>query len=87
MLHKVHPSNRTVCNHSYEGVSQRPHGAQDGKVVDTDMAQKMEFWGIFGSSCGKAFSKKQYINEQPMNRDWEPHLVDYPKGVWEIIRK
>ena len=87
MLHKVHPSNRTVCNHSYEGVSQRPHGAQDGKVVDTDMAQKMEFWGIFGSSCGKAFSKKQYINEQPMNREWEPHLVDYPKGVWEIIRK
>ena len=82
-----HPSNLTVCNHSYESDPiYRPHAAQDGKVVDTALARQMSFWGIFGSSCGKAFSVKKYIQSNPTNQDWEPYLANYPKSHWEVIR-
>ena len=82
-----HPSNLTVCNHSYESEPyNRPHGAQDGKVVDTNLARQMSFWGIFGSSCGKAFSVKDYVQHHPVNQEWEPYLANYPKGAWQLIK-
>jgi hypothetical protein len=84
---KVNPSNRSLCNHHYESeIANRPHAAQDGKVVDSVLARKMQFWGIFGSSCGKAFSVKNYIDKNPMNREWKPYLANYAKGKWVLIQ-
>lgn len=80
------PSNLTVCNHYYEESNfSYPHAAQDGKVVDSSLAKQMKFLGIWGSSCGKSFSKKRYIEDNPSKKDWEPYLVDYPRGYWSVM--
>jgi hypothetical protein len=80
------PSNLTICNHLYEETQMSyPHAAQDGKIVDSKLAKEMKFLAIWGSSCGKRFSKKEYIKANPSKLDWEPYLTDYPKGRWRVI--
>ena len=81
------PSNLTICNHFYEERYGYPHAAQDGKVVDSNLAREMQFWAIWGSSCGKKFSKNEYIRKHPAKADYEPYLIDYPKGNWELIKR
>ena len=82
---RVHrPSNLTVCNHAYTG-GERPHAATDGKVVDSEMAKELRFWGLFGSSCGTPFSKKAYIQTNPKYKAWAPYLVDVPRHAWTVV--
>jgi hypothetical protein len=83
---RMEPSNLTICNHFYEETKDSyPWGAQDGKVVNSTLAKEMKFWAIWGSSCGKSFSKTKYIRQNPSMRDWEEYLVDYPKGTWKLF--
>ena len=60
-------------------------GATDGKVVDSKMARKLEFQGIFGSSCGRVFKRKDYVkkmDEDNKSKLWKDALQDVPKYTW-----
>ena len=74
-------NNNGICNHLYTDENEDirfPHGAVDGKVVDSSMARKLQFWGIWGSSCGRAFRKEPFLKTNPSFRDWRKYLTDYP---------
>lgn len=59
-------NSRTLCKHSENDTIKtnqkmpRPFGAIDGKVINTQMAKQMSFYGIYGNSCGKAFNPKTF---------------------------
>jgi hypothetical protein len=81
-------NNNGICNHLYMDKNteeQFPHGAVDGKVVDSTMARNMQFWGIWGSSCGRAFQKKPFLKRNPWCRSWKKYLTDYPLHCKWII--
>ena len=57
-------------------------GATDGKVVDSKMARELKFEGIFGSSCGRPFKKKDYVKKMKETKMWKDALQDVPKYKW-----
>lgn len=91
-LHKDILSSRTICKHSEKDSHNLtrppfyPHGAIDGKVIDSNMAKKMEFYARWGSSCGKRnFSVKKYIKTHPRYKKHESLLIDLPNQPWTKI--
>ena len=63
-------------------------GATDGKVVNSEMARKMEFMGIFGSSCGRPFTRKAYMKKVEKSKEskfWKDALQDVPKYDWTVL--
>lgn len=62
-----------------------PHGAIDGKVVNTEMARRMSFLGKFGASCGRSFRAKAYLKQHPEYEAWRDHLVDLPNQPWTLL--
>lgn len=89
MLHREHLSSRTICKHSWsDETSPIPYfitGAVDGKVVNSDLAKHMMFYGRFGSSCGMPFSAKEFIANHPEYEYLRPWLRDFPKYDWQKI--
>lgn len=89
-LGKFAPSSRTICKHGendYDGKRQLS-GAVDGKVVNSDLAKNMRFWGRFGSSCGRVFRVKKFIqNIHAQVKDKYPYkyLDDFPKEKWVLL--
>lgn len=91
-----HPCSRTVCSHyeldAREYMSQAdrpkpfsPHGALDGCVADSKMAAKMQFWGRYGTSCGRPFNRDKFCD---MHRQWEifrPYLMSRPRQPWVVL--
>ncbi len=77
-------SSRTVCKHAEldEHTEFKPVGCTDAKVVDTKMASNMEFYGIFGSACGRKFNVKDHIHKYPKYKHWAPFLRNFPKCKW-----
>lgn len=78
----------TVCSHYYmddPDTSNYPYGCVDGKVTDSSMAMKMEFYGRWGSSCGTAFNVNTYIKNNPEYKNWKNHLVSFPKEPWIVL--
>ena len=78
----INPCSRTVCGHyelddrAYMSDPSRPkpyqpRGAVDGKVCDSDMAQKLSFSARWGTSCGMEFDADKFF---------EKHLQ------WEYLR-
>ena len=61
---------RTICKHLEvepkfkKRPANYPFGAIDGKVVTTDMAKKMTFWGRWGSSCGRTYRATRTIKRR-----------------------
>lgn len=85
----IDPGIRTICKHSELSTESKkmpffPHGCVDGKVVDTYMAQKMEFVGRMGSSCGRVFSVKKYLRQHSTSehKKWGKYLMDIQKREW-----
>lgn len=63
-----------------------PYSSTDAKVVDTSMAKKLHFWGIFGSGCGKReFNIKKYIKQHPQHKIWKNVLENIPAYQWTKI--
>lgn len=62
-----------------------PFGCTDGKVVNSEMAKNLSFWGRFGSACGRVFNVKKYTKDNPEHLHFKPHLKDIPKNDWIII--
>ena len=77
-------SSRNICKHSEldETTNFKPVGCTDGKVIDAKHAAKMEFFGLFGSSCGRKFDAKSHIRKHPEFKGWTPYLKDFPKYKW-----
>ena len=77
-------TSRTICKHSEldEHAEFKPVGCTDAKITDSKMASKMEFYGIFGSACGRKFNAKEHIKEHPEYKHWAPYLKDFPKYKW-----
>jgi hypothetical protein len=85
------PGTRSICNHAYQDntthIPFSPYLAVDAKVCTSSLAHKMQFLGIFGSSCGTTFSKDNYIRKNPQFVVWKPFLRDFPKTKWITIHK
>ena len=62
-----------------------PFGCTDGKVVNTQLAMKLQFIGRFGSCCGRVFDASKHIEENPMYLSWKPFLEDFPYTKWISI--
>jgi hypothetical protein len=80
---------RTICRHSELDGSTRgntkpffPFGTHDGKVVTSEMAQRGEFVGIWGSACGRLFDTKAFLRDHPEYKEYEPFLASFPKRGW-----
>jgi hypothetical protein len=80
-------NSNSVCVHTYNDSESDyyPHGCQDGKVVDAEMAKRGEFVGRWGPSCGTPFDTKKFVQEHPEYKEWERVLVDFPKKEWVRI--
>jgi len=78
---------RGICKHREceENKEFELSGATDGKVIDSKMAEKREFEGIFGSSCGRVFKRKDYVKKAENSNEsklWKDALQDVPKYNW-----
>ena len=93
-LHKENnPCSRTVCSHydldarEYMSDPSRPkpfspHGAVDGCVIDSEMAENMGFCGRFGNSCGIPFLKNEFCDKHMQWDNFRPYLNDRPTKPW-----
>jgi hypothetical protein len=76
---------RCICKHgelnddSRAGKVYSMHGCTDGKVVNTNLAKKLSFWGRIGSSCGRVFHPKDFLKKHPDKK--------YPKELQQTIVK
>lgn len=90
-LDKNERGQRSICKHMEKTIEHcarppfYPFGCVDGKVVDSNMAEKMSFWGRFGSACGREFSAKKHIKEHPEFKKWEGVLEDFKREKWVKI--
>jgi hypothetical protein len=87
------PGSRTVEGH-YEldpfeywqaRMPYQPSGAVDGKVMDSELAKSMSFWGRFGNSSGMPFVAAEYLEEQPQFDYLEGYLKDRPTQPWTLF--
>jgi hypothetical protein len=92
-LHKENKCSRTVCSHydldarEYMSAPGRPlpfapHGAVDGFVCDSEMAKDMTICGRYGSSCGTAFIKDEFIKKNRQYENFASYLKDRPSEEW-----
>jgi hypothetical protein len=85
-LNQTRIGTRTICKHLEADHNYYPFGCVDGKVINTAMAKKLEFWGRFGSACGREFLVKPFIKQHPEYKEWSNYLVDFPTTEWTRIQ-
>jgi len=92
-LQKENKCSRTVCSHyeldprEYMSAPGRPlpfapHGAVDGFVCDSKMAENMIICGRYGNSCGTPFIKEDFIKKHRQYEIFGPYLKDRPSEEW-----
>jgi hypothetical protein len=77
-----------ICKHPEldPEMDYKPYSCTDGKVMDARTAKTQNFYGIFGSSCGKRhFDVKKYLKEHPQYKQWGTVLEDMPIYKWTIL--
>lgn len=74
------PSIRTLCAHAEREFA--PHGAFDGKVTTSELAQDMSFWGRWGRPCGWPFVAAESIAANPAYEWLRGILTDFPTQPW-----
>lgn len=91
-LNKDEKNMRSICKHSEVSTQMKEKsnlpslfGSTDAKVVNTDMAKNLEFEGIFGSSCGREFNVKKFIDKNPKYKKWGKYLKNIKKYNWANI--
>jgi hypothetical protein len=89
-LNKINPSSRTVEGH-YEldpmqywadRVPFTPHGAVDGKVMTTDMANNMSFMARWGNASGMPFVANDFLTRHIQWDYLKGYLQDRPTRPW-----
>jgi hypothetical protein len=90
-LDRTHRGIRTICKHTdlaKDTMMKKPyypHGAIDGKVINSEMAKRMSFYGKFGSSCDREFNKGKYLAKHPEYAEWREYLKNMPNKPWTQI--
>jgi Phospholipase B len=89
------PNGRTLCGHGdadSEGEAALnvppyyPHGSVSGKVMDSRMAEQMQFIARIGHPCGIDFKVVPFL-EAHKEYSWQsPALDDMPAGPWSTFR-
>ena len=96
-LNKINPCSRTCCSHydlddrafmsqSDRPLPYQPRGALDGAVCDSHLAKHMSFIMRWGSSCGMAFNKNDFINRNIQWKRFGPYLHDRPSQPWTLFK-
>ena len=78
-----------ICKHPERDphAKYKPYSCTDGKVLDSSMADNLQFEGIFGSSCGKrTFNVNDYVKQHPEYKHWGEVLENMPIHNWTSIR-
>ncbi|MBU0494270.1 MAG: hypothetical protein KKB13_20675 [Chloroflexi bacterium] len=92
-LQKDNPGSRTVEGH-YEldafeywpaRIPYAPQGAVDGKVMDSDLARQMSFWGRWGNSSGMPFDAKAFLEKHIQWSHLDGYLKDRPSQPWTLF--
>ncbi len=95
-LGRDNPSPRSICGHNElaDGITNpttgtpfSPSGAIDGKVVDSRMAEKMQIWARWGSSCGKPFWAGEFLEKHPQYEWLKGFMDDRPSCEWTVFEK
>jgi hypothetical protein len=87
------PCSRTVDGHYeldpfeywQERPPYRPSGAVDGKVLDSDLARGLSFWGRWGNSSGMPFVASEFFEKRPQWDYLEGYLEDRPSQPWTLF--
>jgi phospholipase B-like protein len=86
---------RTLCGHgdkmadAMPGSASKPFdpfGAVQGKVMDSRMAQAMDFIARIGHPCGIKFDAAKFLSEHPEYSWQSPVLRDMNAGPWTEFR-
>lgn len=86
-------NNRSICNHCEldDEYCKRPpfypYGCTDAKIVNSEMAKQLGFFGRFGSGCGRIFSVDEFVKKHPQHSDWKKVLNDFKNEKWVKIGK
>ncbi|MCF7697272.1 phospholipase [Mycetohabitans sp. B2] len=89
-----HPSSRTLCGHlelddaRFGGATQgpfNPWGANDGKVVDSDMAVRLELWARWGHPCGRPFDAQAFMCRHPQWNWLNGYMRDRASQPWTLF--
>ncbi len=95
-LGKVNPSSRTIDGH-YEldnraymsepgrPLPYQPRGAVDGKVTDSKLASRMEFYGRWGNSSGMPFNAKAFLEKHIQWDYLKGYLESRPSEPWTLF--
>ena len=85
------PSANTLCGHAdldprgcpeWEWEPFYAAGAVQGKVTDSRLAERLEFWAIMGHPCGRSFQAKSYLANHPAFKWQRKYLRDIPSQAW-----
>lgn len=85
--HKMNKEGRCICIH-YENdplYGYVPAGCTDGKVTNTNLAINQEFYGRFGSSCGRVFNINKFVKKHPEHKKWKSILNNFENLNWVKI--
>lgn len=90
---KTKKGHRSICRHTElesTPIGSRhahyPFGTIDAKVVTTKMAEKMEFWGLWGSGCGhRDFHAADFVQSHPEYKEYANFLPNLPNRKWAVV--
>lgn len=89
------PNRNTLCGHveldargapEWEVGPYYPTGAHDGKVTDSALAMKGEFWAHWGKPCDTDFSAASFLSQHQEYRWQEPRLRDIKAYPWTLFK-
>jgi len=90
---KESPSSRTICRHSDHDNAKKsgkpfyPFGSTDGKIVNSENAKHLKFFGRFGHFCGRTFVKNTFIKNHPQYTHMEKWMTNMDSHDWVLITK
>ena len=88
---KQHADRRSLCGHgdvasdpepAWQEQPFAPGGAVTGKVMDSNMAERMSFIGRAGHPCGEDFLVAPFLAAHPEYAWQKPILHDMKAGPW-----
>lgn len=88
------PSCKTLCGHNdlddrgapeVEWEPFYPGGGVQGKVTDSRLAEKLQFWAIMGHPCGRAFDAKSFLAQHAPFKWQRKYLRDMPGQTWTLF--
>ena len=59
-----------------------PWGANDGKVVDSEMVRDLAFWARWGHPCGRPFDAQAFMLRHPQWNWLNGYMRDRPSWPW-----